>query len=94
MHERWSSMAFCVLPCVGALMAAPVGAATVNPDALRPAINLSGNGRKFMFDPQVAEDEIVQVGFSDRDWETVVVPHSFNAVVSKYSIDTTHAAWR
>ena len=72
-------MAFSVLLGIGALMAAPVGAATVNPAALRPAITLSGNGWKFMFDPRVAEDEIVQVSFSDRDWETVVVPHSFNA---------------
>jgi hypothetical protein len=24
-----------------------------------------------MFDPRVAEDEIVQVSFSDRDWEPV-----------------------
>jgi hypothetical protein len=31
-----------------------------------------------MFDPQV-EDAIVQVSFSDREWDTVVVPHSFNA---------------
>jgi beta-galactosidase len=79
MHERWSSMAFSVLLGIGALMAAPVGVATVTPAAVRPTVTLSGNGWKFMFDPPVAEDEIVQVSFSDRDWETVVVPHSFNA---------------
>src|ERR1700692_4891840 len=79
MHERWSSMAFSVMLGIGALIAAPVGAATVNLAALRPAVTLSGNGWKFMFDPRVAEDAIVQVSFSDRDWETVVVPHSFNA---------------
>jgi hypothetical protein len=60
-------------------MAVPTGAAAVTPAAVRPAVTLSGPGWKFMFDPQVAEDEIVQVSFSDRDWETVVVPHSFNA---------------
>jgi hypothetical protein len=79
MHERWSSMAFSVLLGIGALMAAPVGAATVSPAALRPAITLSGNGWKFMFDPRVAEDEIVRVSFSDRDSETVVVPHSLTS---------------
>jgi beta-galactosidase len=79
MHGRWSSIAFSILLGIGALMAAFVDAATVNPAALRPAMTLSGNGWKFMFDPQVAEDDIVQASFSDRGWETVVVPHSFNA---------------
>ncbi len=79
MHEKWSPIVFSVLLGIGTLMAAPTGAAAVTPAAVRPAVTLSGDGWKFMFDPRVAEDEIVQVGFSDRDWETVVVPHSFNA---------------
>ena len=79
MHEKLFPITFSVLLGIGALMAAPVDAATVNPARLRPAITLSGNGWKFMFDPRVAEDEIVQVSFSDRDWDTVVIPHSFNA---------------
>jgi beta-galactosidase len=79
MHEKWSPITFSLLLGIGALMAVPTGAAAVAPAAVRPAVTLSGTGWKFMFDPQVAEDEIVQVSFSDRDWETVVVPHSFNA---------------
>jgi beta-galactosidase len=79
MLERWFSIAFSVLLGVGVLTAAPGGAATMNPAALRPAFTLSGAGWKFMFDPPVAEDEIVQASFSDRGWESVVIPHSFNA---------------
>src|ERR1700732_4966602 len=59
MHERWSSIAFSALLGIGALMAAPVGALTVNAAALRPAVTLSGNGWKFILDPRVGEDEIV-----------------------------------
>jgi beta-galactosidase len=62
----------------GAVIAVPaVGAA---PSAVRPTVTLSGDGWKFMFNPSVAEDDIVSDGFSDRDWETVSVPHSFNAL--------------
>jgi hypothetical protein len=71
MHERWSSIAFSALLGIGALMAAPVGALTVNAAALRPAVTLSGNGWKFILDPRVGEDEIVQLSFSDHDWEAV-----------------------
>jgi hypothetical protein len=71
MHERWSSIAFSALLGIGALKAAPVGAVTVNTAASRPAVTLSGNGWKFILDPRVGEDEIVQVSFSDRDWEAV-----------------------
>lgn len=79
MHEKRSPITFSVLLGISALIAAPTVTADVTPAAVRPAVTLSGDGWKFIFDPQVAEDEIVQVSFSDRDWQTVVVPHSFNA---------------
>ena len=74
MHEEWSPITFSLLLGIGALIATSGGAAAVTPAAVRPAVTLSGDGWKFMFDPQVAEDEIVWVSFSDRDWETVVAP--------------------
>lgn len=79
MREKWSCAIFSVLFGIGALSAVPLDAATSASAALRPAVRLSGNGWKFMFAPPVAEDQIVQIGFSDEDWETVAVPHSFNA---------------
>jgi len=72
-------MAFSVLLGIDALIAFPAIAATGNSTTVRPVVMLSGNGWKFRFDPQVAEDEIVTIGFNDREWDTVVVPHSFNA---------------
>jgi beta-galactosidase len=79
MQERWAPMVFGLLLGIGALIACPAAAETGSSAAVRPAVTLSGNGWKFRFDPQVAEDEIVKISFDDRDWETVVVPHSFNA---------------
>jgi beta-galactosidase len=57
----------------------PFAARAQSLGGMRIGVTLSGDGWKFMFDPQVAEDEIVKISFNDRDWETVVVPHSFNA---------------
>jgi beta-galactosidase len=57
----------------------PFAARAQSVGGMRIVVTLSGDGWKFMFDPQVAEDEIVKISFNDRDWETVVVPHSFNA---------------
>jgi beta-galactosidase len=77
--QSWARMAFSVLLGIDALIAFPAIAATGNSTTVRPVVMLSGNGWKFRFDPQVAEDEIVTIGFNDREWDTVVVPHSFNA---------------
>jgi hypothetical protein len=68
MQERWAALAFSVLLGIGALIACPAVAAAGSSAAVRPAVTLSGNGWKFRFDPQVAEDEIVKISFDDRDF--------------------------
>ena len=37
------------------------------------------NGWKFMFEPSATADDIAKPSFSDKGWETVSIPHTWNA---------------
>jgi len=69
-----------ILLAAGAQFAIEANAApSSTTQAVRPSVTLS-SGWKFMFAPGISDDDVIKLDFSDKTWESVSVPHSWNAL--------------